>query len=393
MSLDKQIEENVKNVFDLMVTARREIHMHPEIGEDVVQTAKTVLKNIENLGLEVRTGVGKNGIVADLIIDPSYRTIALRADMDALPILEEGNASYKSKIDGCAHMCGHDSHTAMLIGAAHVIVKMKDKLHANVRFIFQPAEEILEGGASEMIAEGAVDGVDEIYGLHVWPLYDIGKVGFRNGPLMAKIDEFYVTIKGKGGHAAFPHETIDPVVVGANFVQAVQNIVARNLDPLESGVVSITQFNSGDGAINVIPPSVKIGASVRVLSIDTQKIIIEKVTAILDGMKVQYGIDYNLEYIEGYPVTFNHDNTADYARKICNGVFGEENVDFPCNPVMGAEDFSYYSEKVPACFIFLGTKNVEKGTVYMCHHPKFDIDEDAMIYGASIHAGLALNFK
>jgi len=390
-TLVSNIFDSCQSHFDEIVAVRRDIHMHPELEFDVHRTAGIVAEALEGLGVKVRTGVGKTGVVGDIEISGATKRIALRADMDALPMQELGNPSYKSKVDGKAHMCGHDAHTAMLIGAARVISQFKDELKANVRFIFQPSEEKFPGGAPAMMEDGVLDGVDEIYGLHVWPLLEAGQFAICPGPALGQPDVFEVEIKGKGGHAAFPHLAIDPILIGSQFVTALQSIVARNVDPLESAVISVTQFHGGT-TDNVIPPSVKLTGTVRTLKKDIQVSVREKIENVLSGMTSAHGASYNFSYQEGYPVTYNHESCATNAFSIMKMLVDEGNISYPYPPLLGGEDFGYYSQKIPACFIFLGAGNKEKGIVNMCHDPRFDVDEKCMIYGMAMHVSLALSF-
>jgi len=385
MSLVEKILKRSKAYFHDIVAIRRDIHMHPEIGFEVQRTAGIAAAELEKLGIAVKTGVGKTGVVGDITVPGASKCIALRADMDALPMQEAGSPPYKSLQDGKAHMCGHDAHTAMLIGAARIITDFKDELRANVRFIFQPNEENLPGGAPSMIADGALDGVDEIFGLHVWPLVETGK--FRLG----QPDVFEIEITGVGGHAAVPHKTVDPIVIASQFVSAIQSIVSRNVNPLDAAVVSITEFHAGT-THNVIPQTARLTGTVRTFKKDVQRMIRNKLKNVLAALTAANEAEYTFNYIEGYPVTFNHDVSIDKALKATQSIAGSEEVVYPAEPVLWGEDFAYYTEKIPGCFIFLGIRNEGKNTVYMCHDSRFDVDEDAMINGMALHAALALNY-
>lgn len=365
--------------------------MYPEIGFEVQRTAGIAAAELKKLGLVVREGVGQSGVIGDLDIPGATTRIALRADMDALPMQEEGNPPYKSRIDGKAHMCGHDAHTAMLIGAARVINDLKEQLQTSVRFIFQPSEEKLPGGAPAMIADGALEKVDEIFGLHVWPLTDTGKFSICQGPVMGQPDEFEIEITGSGGHAAMPQKTVDPIVIASQFITAIQAIVARNIDPLEPAVLSVTQFHAGS-ALNVIPETVRIAGTVRTLHQNTRKMIRQQLEKTLAAFTGANEATYQFEYREGYPVCYNHASSAEKAFRIAKALVGETNVIYPERPFLLGEDFAYYTEKVPGCFIFLGTRNKRKDAVYMCHDPRFDIDEDCMLEGMALHAALALHY-
>ena len=391
------ILEQCHRHFDDIVAIRRDIHQHPELGFDVHRTAGIAADALRALDIPVRTGIGRTGVVGDLEVPGASKRIALRADMDALPIQDLTDVPYKSKIDGKAHLCGHDAHTAMLIGTARILSHLRDDLKTHVRFIFQPSEEALPGGAPAMITDGALEGVDEIYGIHVFPLYAVGEYATCTGPMLAQSDTFQITLTGRGGHAAFPHLTVDPIVIGAQFVTALQSIIARNVDPLDSAVVSVTQLHGGDtdlknglagAALNVIPPKVLIGGTVRTLQASVQKRVRAQLERLLAGFADAHSATYTFTYHEGYPVTYNHEPCVTTVLSAARGLVGEDNLVFPMSPVLGGEDFAYYSQEIPACFVMVGAGNEEKGIVNMCHHPQFDIDETCMIYGMALLASL-----
>jgi amidohydrolase len=391
MSLTEKILERSKTYFEDIVAIRRDIHTHPEIGFEVQRTAGIVAAELEKLGIAVKTGVGKTGVVGDIIVPGASKRIALRADMDALPMQEAGSPPYKSLLDGKAHMCGHDAHTAMLIGAARIVTDFKDELNANVRFIFQPNEENLPGGAPSMIAGGALDGVDEIFGLHVWPLVETGKFCICQGPALGQPDVFEIEIAGGGGHAAVPHKTVDPIVIASQFISAIQSIVSRNVNPLDAAVVSITEFHAGT-THNVIPQKARLTGTVRTFKKEIQRMIRNKLKNILAALTSANEAEYTFNYTEGYPVTFNHVISIEKALEAAKSIAGSGKVVYPTEPVLWGEDFAYYTEKIPGCFVFLGIRNEEKNTIYMCHDPCFDIDEDALVNGMALHAALALNY-
>jgi amidohydrolase len=391
------IFEQCHNHFDDIVAIRRDIHQYPELGFDVHRTAGIAADALRALNIPVRTGIGRTGVVGDLEVPGASKRIALRADMDALPIQELTDVPYKSKINGKAHLCGHDAHTAMLIGAARILSHLQNDLKTHVRFIFQPSEEALPGGAPAMIADGALEDVDEIYGIHVFPLYTVGEYATCLGPMLAQSDTFQITLTGRGGHAAFPHLTVDPIVIAAQFVTALQSVIARNVDPLDSAVISVTQLHGGDAdlqnglagaALNVIPPKVLIGGTVRTLQKSVQKRVRGQLERILAGLADAHSATYTFTYQEGYPVTYNHEPCVTTAFSTASELVGEDNLVFPMSPILGGEDFGYYSQKIPACFVMVGAGNEEKGIVNMCHHPQFDIDENCMIYGMALLVSL-----
>lgn len=365
--------------------------MYPEVGFDVFRTADVVAAELDRLGLKVTREVGKTGVVGDIEISAAKSRMALRADMDALPMQELTDASYRSKVEGKAHMCGHDVHTATLLGTARILMELKDSLKTNVRLIFQPSEESWPGGARAMIEDGVLDGVEEIYGLHAWPVFEAGQFGICPGAYLGQADHFEIEITGIGGHAAMPSFTVDPILIGAQFVTALQSVVSRNVDPLESAVVSVTQFNAGT-ADNVIPATVKMVGTVRTLDKEVQKKIQYRIEKLLSGITSAHGATFTFDYHEGYPVTFNHEPCVERALWAARAVAGEEQVIFPQSPILGAEDFGYYSQKIPACFFNLGCGNRAKGITRMVHDPRFDVDESCMIYGMAMEAFLALTF-
>jgi len=393
------IFEQCRHHFNDIVAIRRDIHQYPEIGFDVQRTAGIAADALHALGIPVKTGFGRTGVVGDLEVPGASKRIALRADMDALPIQEMTDVPYRSKINGKAHLCGHDAHTAMLIGTARILSALRNDLKTHVRFIFQPSEEALPGGAPAMIADGALEDVDEIYGIHVFPLNPVGEYATCPGPMLAQSDTFQITLTGRGGHAAFPHLTVDPIVIGAQFVTALQSIIARHVNPLDSAVVSVTQLHGGDAnlqeglagaALNVIPPIVHIGGTVRTLQEEVQIRVRRQLESLLAGFANAHGATYTFDYQEGYPVTYNHEPCVTTVVNTARELVGDDNLIFPVVPILGGEDFGYYSQKIPACFVMVGAGNEEKGIVNMCHHPQFDIDETCMIYGMALFASLAI---
>ena len=386
------IFEQCHRHFNDIVAIRRDIHQHPELGFDVERTAGIATDALRALDIPVRTGIGKTGVVGDLEVPGATRRIALRADMDALPIQELTEAPYQSRFDGKAHLCGHDAHTAMLIGAARILSHFKAQLQTHVRFVFQPSEEVFPGGATAMMADGVLEAVDEIYGLHVLPLFPVGQYATCNGPMLAQSDIFEITLTGKGGHAAFPHLTADAVVMGAQFVTAVQSIVARNVNPLDAAVVSVTQFHGGD-AKNVIPASVQLGGTVRTLQKNVQTRVKAELENRLAGITAAYNGTYTFAYQEGCPVTENREPCVTAALSAARQLVGEENTVFPMAPILGGEDFGCYAQEIPACFIMLGAGNEKKGIVNMCHHPQFDIDENCMVYGMALLVSLVTSSR
>jgi amidohydrolase len=385
-----EILEYCRAEFDDVVNIRRDVHMHPEIGFDVHRTAGIAAAELEKLGLKVTQGVGQSGVVGDLDVPGAVGRVAFRADMDALPMQETLDCDYRSRIEGKAHTCGHDVHTATLIGAARTISALRSRLTRNVRFIFQPNEENIPGGAPAMIADGALEGVDEIYGLHVWPPIEVGQYAFCSDVAFSRGDRFEIEIVGRGGHGAVPQLTVDPVVAACHFVTMVQTIVARNIDPLDSAVISVTQIQAGT-AFNIIPDRVNISGTVRTFRDEVRQTIREKMACFLSGIDTAYGSTHKLDYRDTFPATYNHPQCLEKALTSARSLADDQdNVIYPYPPDVGSEDFSYYSQKIPACYLFLGSGNHARGIVSVGHNSDFDVDEACMLHGMAWFVQLAL---
>jgi hippurate hydrolase len=367
-----------------IVAWRHDLHRHPELLYEVHRTAATVAGLLRDFGVDaVETGIGRTGVVG--IIKGAKgegRVIGLRADMDALPILETTGKDYASTEPGKMHACGHDGHTAMLLGAARYLAETRNFAGTAV-VIFQPAEEG-GGGGRAMVEDGLMErfGIDEVYGLHNMPGLDIGHFAIRPGPIMAATDEFSIEITGHGGHAAKPHVTIDPIVIGAQLVTALQAIVSRGVDPIESVVVSVTRFNAGH-AHNIIPGSARLGGTVRTLKAELRDFAEERIMRIASGIALATGATIAVEYDRNYPVTVNHAAQTDFAAMVAGEVAGAANVDTDVPPMMGGEDFSYMLEKRPGAFIFLGN-----GDTAGLHNSDYDFNDEAIPVGSSYLARL-----
>lgn len=378
-----------KSIHQELIDRRRDFHMNPEIGFDLERTAGIVSKELTSYGLQVKTDIGKTGVIADLLIPHAKKRIALRADMDALPIQELNESSYKSCVPMKAHLCGHDAHTAMLLGAAKLLSKMHDQLDVNIRFIFQPSEEAWPGGASLMIQEGALDHVDEIYGLHVWPTLATGKYGICVGPTMAQADGFTITVTGRGGHAAAPHTAIDPILIATEIVKNLQSIIPSNVNANDNAILTVTQIHGGS-SYNAIPDSCFLTGTVRTYHKNVQLTIKKRIEEVVKGIASAYGGEGVIDYQEGYPIVYNHEQEALKVREMGTKLVGESQIDFPAQKVLFGEDFAYYTQKTKGCFIHLGCRNEAKGVTRMLHDPRFDIDEDCLIYGTAMHLALVL---
>jgi amidohydrolase len=374
------IINRLADLTDEITAWRRDIHENPEILYETVRTAGKVAELLENFGIdEIATGIGKTGVVG--VIKGKNggkgRTIALRADMDALPIEEITGKPYASKVPGKMHACGHDGHTAMLLGAAKYLAETRN-FDGTVVVIFQPAEEG-GAGAKAMIEDGLMTRwpIEEVYGMHNFPGMPVGEFAIRKGPIMAATDEFRISITGRGGHAAKPHDTIDPIVVGSQMVNALQTIASRNADPLDSLVVSVTVFQAGN-AFNVIPQEAFLQGTVRTLSPEMRDLAQERMEMIVKATADAFGASAELKFIRGYPVTANHDDQTDFAAEIAEGIAGEGKVKRDIEPMMGGEDFSYMLEERPGAFIFAGN-----GDSAGLHHPAYDFNDDLIPVGCS----------
>ncbi len=364
---------------------RREIHSNPELLFDVEQTAGFVTEKLKEFGLdEVVTGIGRTGVVGIIKGNDtsSGKVIGLRADMDALPIHEETGLDYASKVDGKMHACGHDGHTAMLLGAAKYLSETRN-FDGSVAVIFQPAEEG-GGGGREMVEDGMMDrfNIQEVYGLHNWPGVPVGNFGTRPGALMAATDIFTIDIQGSGGHAAKPHETIDPIVIASHIILALQSIASRSVDPIKSVVVSVTTCNAGT-AFNVIPDTASLNGTVRTLDESVRDLTEQRIQEVVEYTAKAHGATAVLDYKRNYPVVMNHVKETSFAVDIASGISGEDRVDTDASPTMGGEDFAFMLNARPGSFIFLGN-----GDTAPVHHPKYNFNDEIIPVGCSYWAKL-----
>jgi hippurate hydrolase len=380
--LQAEVEENLG---EQIIALRRDIHREPELGFDTERTAQKVLAALDGLPLDIETGVARNGIVATLW-GGEGPTVALRADMDALPIEEETGLPFSSEIEGRMHACGHDGHTSMLVGAAHALSQrdLRDRLNGTVKFVFQPAEEG-GGGGRVMVDEGVADDVASIFALHLWPGLPFGKVATKAGPIMAAADAFEMEIRGSGGHGAMPHLAADAVVIAAQVVTTLQTVVSREVDPVEPAVLTVGEIGAGT-AFNIIPEKARLGGTVRTLNPDLRERMPGRIEALARGVAKGMRGDANLDYTFSYPVTVNEEAAADRVLEVAEDLFGAESVLELPNPSMGAEDFAFYLEKVPGAFIWLGIGEEVSGL----HTPKFAFDEKVLPRGSALLAALAL---
>ncbi|HWI46224.1 MAG TPA: M20 family metallopeptidase, partial [Rubrobacter sp.] len=346
--LQAEVEEKFG---EQIVALRRDIHREPELNFDTERTAQKVLAALDGLPLDIETGVAWNGIVATLR-GGEGPTVALRADMDALPMEEDTGLPFSSEFEGRMHACGHDGHTSMLVGAAHALAEMRDRLDGTVKFVFQPAEEG-GGGGRVMVDEGVIDDVSSIFALHLWPGLPFGQVATKAGPIMAAADGFEMEITGSGGHGAMPHLAADAVVIAAQVVTALQILVSREVDPVEPAVLTVGKIGAGT-AFNIIPEKARLGGTVRTLNADLRKRMPGRIEVLARGVAKGMGGDANLDYTFSYPVTANDEGAAGRALSVAEELFGGQSVLELPNPSMGGEDFAYFLEKVPGAFIWLG---------------------------------------
>ncbi|MCJ8011287.1 M20 family metallopeptidase [Paenibacillus sp. KQZ6P-2] len=375
-----------------MIKWRRYLHRHPELSYYEEKTSQFVAGKLRELGLEVTTQVGGGyGVLAVLKGGKSGKTVALRADMDALPIQDEKSCEYASEVNGIMHACGHDGHTSTLLAVAAYFCQRQKDVEGEIRFIFQPAEEVCPGGARGMIAAGVLQGVDVIYGVHLWTPMEAGTAASAPGPLMAAADEFFIDIIGKGGHGGMPHVTVDSVVAGASLVMQLQSIVSRTVDPLRPAVVTIGTIQGGS-AQNVIAESCRITGTTRTFDEETRQLIRRRIEDISHLTAQTYGAEAKIDYVMGYPPLVNDDDETDRFFREAPGVFGADHVS-RCDKIMPAEDFSYYLQEIPGCFMFVGAGNPDIQAIYPHHHPRFDFDESAMLGAAKLLVTMTQSYQ
>ncbi len=388
MELKQSIQEKAKSYSEKFIQIRRHLHAHPELSYQEFETSQFVQKQLQELGIPFET-LATTGVLA--IIkgrNPDSRVIALRADMDALQITEENEVSYASKNEGIMHACGHDVHTTILLGAAQILNELKDEWEGTIKLLFQPGEEKNPGGASYMIRDGALENPrpSGIIALHVHPGLDFGKLSFRKGRVMASADEIYMTIKGKGGHAAAPHLTTDTILITSHLIVSLQQIISRNNNPLSPSVLSICSIQGGH-TTNVIPTEVKLKGTFRAMDEAWRFKAHELIRKQAKGLVESMGAELDLIIDVGYPTVDNDPSFTEENWQLANKYLGKENVQ-ETELRMGAEDFGYYTQKIPGCFFRLGVRNEEKGIVHNVHTPQFNIDERAIEIGMGIMAWL-----
>ena len=381
--MNSNILKGTKALHDEMKEWMVYMHQHPELSMQETNTAKFIAEKVKSFGFEVAEGVGKNGIVASMTVGEGEKSIGFRADFDALPIQEVNDLKYKSKVEGKAHLCGHDGHTTMLLGAAKYLSETKN-FNGTVRLIFQPGEETMEGGPA-MIADGLFKKfpVDAVYGLHNMPGLEPGKFYFRAGEMMAAVDNWEIELVGKGSHGSMPELSIDPIVCGSSLVMALQTIVSRNVSPWQNSVVSVGAFRAGD-APNVIPQSAVLRLSIRNMDSGLREMVLKKIRSITKAQAEAFNCKYEIR--EGIPgaVLVNNPENTEWAANVARNAFGEENVIFPAQPYMGSEDFAFMLQKKKGTYCMLGN-----GDGYMVHHPRYIFNQEILPVGAAYWVSLA----
>jgi amidohydrolase len=381
-----ELKQEVEELTNQLVAWRRDFHRHPETAFEEHWTSSVLRKFLEDHDIPFQV-MAKTGIRGVLEGKPGGKTVALRADIDALPLKEEGDKEYISENPGAAHACGHDGHMAILMGAIELLCRRKETFKGKVVFLFQPSEERIPGGAKLMIEQGALEGVDVIFGLHLWQLLATGVVGVVKGAMMAQPDKFTIRIRGKGGHGSMPHQTVDPILVASHLIVNIQSIASRNVDPLKPVVISFGTIEGGT-IYNIIPEEVVLTGTVRSFESDVQELSENRLKEITDATCAAFGATADFQYEKGYPPVINDERMVDFAAHTASGLFGENKVQ-EIDPVMGGEDFAYFLQKVPGAFLFFGMGD---GMDYPHHHPAFDIDEKALPQATLLMTTLALKY-
>jgi amidohydrolase len=387
--------QDIDEIMPGMIADRRWLHENPELGFDEHKTSEFVRQRLESLGVEdVRSGIAKTGVTGLIrgTKEGAGRTVLLRADIDALPIDEENDVEYRSQTEGVMHACGHDAHTAMLLGVARLLMERRDQFSGNVKVLFQPSEEANGGGAKPMIEAGVLENphVDAVFGQHVLSHMPVGTIWVTGGPVQASADSFKIRVQGKGGHGAMPHDAVDPVQIAMQIGTALQTIVSRNVDPMSAVVVSVCNIHAGT-ADNIIPDTAQLGGTVRTFTPENRDLAEKRMKEIAEGIATSMGGKAEVTYVRGYPPTVNDEEMAELVRNAAVKAVGEENVHL-MKPMMPAEDFSYFLENRPGTYFMTGCGNAEKGITWPHHHPKFDLDEEAFPFGVATMVQTVLDY-
>lgn len=380
------LKNEVRDLTGQLIEWRRDFHRHPEIAFHEERTSKTIRTFMETLGMQV-SSYAKTGLRGELEGKLGGKTVAIRADMDALPITEEGDKEYISENPGATHACGHDGHMAIAMGTAKILAYRKNQFRGKVVFLFQPAEELPPGGAKPMVDEGALEGVDAIFGLHLWQSLPTGSIGIVKGPMMAQADNFEIVVRGKAGHGSMPHQTVDSILVASHIIVNSQSIVSRSVNPLKPVVVSFGTVKGGT-VYNIIPPEVKLTGTVRTFDSSVQNLAQKRLKEIAKMTAKTFGAESEFKYIKGYPTVVNNPDMTDFVLEVVKKVLGEDRIK-AFNPVMGGEDFAYFLQKLPGAFLFFGMGD---GMEFPHHHPAFDIDERALPEATLLMTNIALEY-
>lgn len=384
-----KIHQSIDELYSEMVDIRRHLHQYPEVSFEEYKTAEYIANYYENLGIPYEKNIGGNGVIATLKGTKPGKTVALRADFDALAIQDEKNVPYKSKNPGAMHACGHDGHTATLLVLAKVMKKYQNELEGTIVFLHQHAEEETPGGAISIVSSGKLDDVDAVFGNHLWATTPFGHVETRKGVFMAGTDRFEITILGQGGHGAYPHETKDAIVIGAEVVSQLQNIISRRIDPLKTAVITVGRFDAGH-AFNIIANKATLIGTVRYLDPEIQSIVKKEMERVVKGICMANNAEYELNYAEGYPPVINHEEETKIVFETAKQIPEIKNA-IEVAPQMGGEDFAHYLNFKPGAFFFTGAK--KEGHSYPHHHPKFDFDEKTMPIAAKMLIGAYFNYQ
>ena len=383
--MSNAVKEKIADMKDWLIETRRTLHMNPELGFEEVETSRLIAKYLEKFGLQVKTGMAKTGVIGLLKGGKPGKTVAIRADMDALPMEEANQVPYRSKVKGKMHACGHDAHVTILLGVARLFSSMGNQVQGNIKWVFQPAEEG-GGGGRVLTEEGVLENpkVDAIFGAHLFPDLKIGRVGIHEKEGLAATDRFVIKMIGRGAHGAYPHLSRDPIAAVGHLISQIHTIVSRNISPLDSAVITIGKV-SGGTAFNIIPDEAEILGTVRSLTQKVREELKSRMELVTQGVAKSFGMDYDFDFQYGYPALINNPEMSRLVAAACAKGIGKENVEF-IRPSMGGEDFAYYLEKVPGSFFRLGCRNEEKGIVNPFHNSRFDIDEDVLPFGVEIFA-------
>lgn len=385
--MEQKIQQLAAEYHQYVIAMRRHFRMHPELGGEEFVTQKKIIAELEALGLQPRAAAG-TGVIVEVQGALPGKTVAIRADIDALPVQDEIAQPYRSQNEGLCHACGHDGHMAMLLGLVKIFTALTAEIRGVIRFLFQPSEEKFPGGAEAMIADGAMEGVAAVIGAHLWQPLNVGTIGITYGPMMASPDEFSITIQGKGGHGSMPHQTIDPISVGAQIALALKAITGNDIQRNELAVLSLGVFKAGS-VFNIIPDTALLQGTVRSFSQEVRERVFARIEQICSGICSAHGATFSFDPVYGYPPVINDPEVSAMVAAAGREVLQEEGV-IELQPAMVGEDFSFYQQQAPGAFIFVGIGNPDKGLVYPHHHPKFDMDEEGLRIGMEVMARTAV---